>query len=560
MKFLLLPCILFLFGIANAMEQGNSAISEPRVLVLPLPRGQEMEFAMIPVGNSTNIFTSVDFYVGNVIMNSEDDDESDTDTPTFRNRLTTTSVSGTVLVTTALFGQNTNYWALPMGVTEVTRAQYAAVMGEPEPPKDKAQLPIVGLNGVQIQAFCDKFNEWLATNKDAREVMQRLTASRKHGMPYVRLPLENEWEFAARGAQCVDKEKFDRSIPYENVTEMSENENLYSPSSSLKEVGVSGEPNACGLCDMLGNVREIVSGDFRPEYSFGRVGGLLVRGGSYVDRPGEVYSYTRSEFAPYEEETGKPFTNPVTGFRLVLGSTISTNGLSTKEIETDFVEYWKERVEHRPREVVTDSLTTKLEAERNDLRKQLAALKSDFDKVTQKSSDAANKEAVLRKMSEKVTDMTARLQQMENQVSKSQTVQAQAALLMIYYASAGAAQNSVELRQAEKRVVALKAIGAKADEIETAKLKISVLQDNIATYWEQYARGCEALKEVDETVVTHQESEREKEIRRKALADKNKAVQVDVFRLAMQHYRRYRQNGRLSDEARNAWYRELSEL
>lgn len=537
--------IIFAVGLAAA-EQSTTPL--PLQFKLPLPQGQSMTFRMVPVSRDDNPFSSFEFNIGASI-------QTDSEEGSFRNRLTPTSVSGSVYLPASFLKQDTGCWVLPMGETEVTRMQYAAVMGLPLPGEEEKNQPQTEVSTTEVQMFCDRLNSFLLTDAKAKKLMEQLTVSKKHGTPFVRLPLENEWEFVARGGTCVDERSFAAAQP-----PYMEKENLGGASVSINNAGRSGAQNACGVHDMLGNVQELVQGEFCPEYNYGRAGGLLVRGGCYITPPREVFAYTRREFAPYTEE-GKPYSSKQVGFRVALGSTISADTpMSFDDLCSAWVAFWKDHVSHRPGEGVTDSLNTKLEAERDDLRKQLAALKDTLDNVTHAADNEGSNETLLRETSDRLTDMTARLQQMENRVSRSQAVQAQSAMVMIYYASAAAAQNSAEMRHTEKRVAALKALGASAEDMEAVKLKAQVLQDNVATYWEQFARGCEALKEVDEAVVKRQEAERAAEISRKAAADKNKGQQVEVFRLAMQHYRNYLQSGRLSVETRDAWYSDLSKL
>ena len=122
-----------------------------------------------------------------------------------------------------------------MGATEVTQAQYETIMGDnpvvtKPPPPNRTQVvdpqcPVVRVNLNQAKEFCKKL-------------------SAKSGKT-VRLPTEEEWEYAARaggdglnGAKLADQEWF-----------------MDNSESKQRLVGTKA-PNAWGLYDMLGNVGE----------------------------------------------------------------------------------------------------------------------------------------------------------------------------------------------------------------------------------------------------------------------------------------------------------------
>ena len=259
----------------------------------------------------------------------------------------------------------------------------------------------------------------------------------------------------------------------------------------------------------------------------------------------------------------QPFRDEVTGFRLVLGSTIGSERLSDRVLQEQWQAYRQGRVSHRPGELVTDSLTTKLEAEKADLRKQLSALKADFDKLSASGKVAAGeKDELLKAMGNRMAEMTERMQQMENRVRKSQVVQAQASLQMIYSASADMLQNLSQLRYEKDRRKGLALSGASRDMLEAVDSGILILQENVDVFWKRYAMGCEALKEVDAVIVSEQEAFRLRDITNKAAADQTGSSQIQekVFRIAMKYYRKYVQTGRLAQPECRAWYSELDHL
>ncbi|WP_169852996.1 formylglycine-generating enzyme family protein [Anaerohalosphaera lusitana] len=124
-----------------------------------------------------------------------------------------------------------------MGTTEVTQAQYEAVMGE-NPGKPKGQnLPITGVSFKDAMEFCERLSE--AENRNYS------------------LPTEAQWEYACRGGnsdgQQVSADLGERAWYREN--------------SNMKMHAVAQKKaNAFGLHDMLGNVSEMCLDLYDEEY------------------------------------------------------------------------------------------------------------------------------------------------------------------------------------------------------------------------------------------------------------------------------------------------------
>ena len=163
-----------------------------------------------------------------------------------------------------------------LGKYEVTQTQWEAVMGAGSNPSDNkgANKPVDNVSKADIHAFLDKLN------------------ARNDGYRY-RLPTEAEWEYAARaGAPDPPKSSLDEYAWF------ADNSGDDSHPVGLKK------PNAWGLYDMLGNVRECVEDraayyDYvpLPEVSIDPKGPAGARGGgggrggrgSATDRPPRGY-------------------------------------------------------------------------------------------------------------------------------------------------------------------------------------------------------------------------------------------------------------------------------
>lgn len=178
-----------------------------------------------------------------------------------------------------------DFW---MGVTEVTQAQYQAVMGEnPTDPNKEPRFadsvikdprhPVVFTNIVMAKDFCKKLSD--KTGKK------------------VRLPLEEEWEYACRaGGDGLGGGKL------EDVAWFKDNsDNKSHPVGSKK-------PNAWGLHDMLGNAGEWCSNAY-------------IRGGNWS-------SLAKSCRATMREPHGSKHNDWWSSFRVVVDIQPSLPGTS----------------------------------------------------------------------------------------------------------------------------------------------------------------------------------------------------------------------------------------
>jgi gliding motility-associated lipoprotein GldK len=156
------------------------------------------------------------------------------------------------------------------------------------------EYPVVGVSWKQAKAFC----AWRTLNKNSY-----IKSKKKHQdlINTFRLPIESEWEYAARGG--LESATFPWGGPYaKNVrgcflANFKPNRGDYAADQALYTVEAkSYEPNGYNLYNMAGNVAEWTLDQYDPAY-FTKLGDNAsdplinptaryprsVRGGSYVD-------------------------------------------------------------------------------------------------------------------------------------------------------------------------------------------------------------------------------------------------------------------------------------
>ena len=186
--------------------------------------------------------------------------------------------------------------------TEVTQAQWRAVMGNNPSHFLNCgdDCPVEQVSWHDIQQFMDRLNA---------------KAKNKH----YRLPLESEWEYAARAQSSTAFANGDRTSQDLFYDKNLEKVGWYVGNSQKSTHPVAKkEPNAWGLYDMHGNVREW-NLDWRHEYPFGVVvdpedseGGV-----SKVRRGGSWNLYTRYCRSAHRQWTIPATRDASTGFRVL---------------------------------------------------------------------------------------------------------------------------------------------------------------------------------------------------------------------------------------------------
>ena len=216
-----------------------------------------------------------------------------------------------------------------LGKYEVSRLQVQALSGSCPTPAADLTLPQTDVGWIDAVNFADRYSLWLRQN-----ALDKLPKEDGEAA-FVRLPTEDEWEFAARGGIGVSD-----SVFRERVFPMPDGMAAYAwfagPASANNKVQRIGllKPNPLGLHDMLGNVDEIVLDPFRLnklDRLHGQAGGFVVRGGNFTTAEEDIRSAYRHEIPYYRGN--EPRRARTTGFRVAVVAPVITSRTRLQAIE-----------------------------------------------------------------------------------------------------------------------------------------------------------------------------------------------------------------------------------
>jgi hypothetical protein len=219
-----------------------------------------------------------------------------------------------------------------IGKYEVTESQYDVVMDSANRAILSA-MPKVSVSWFEAVQFCHKLTLWLL--KHQKQIMPKDSQA----LGFIRLPTEEEWEFACRGGEMVPSNFFYRDHFIPENEEKRDYVQYYrsGDTEDLQPIGNTLKANPLGLYDMLGNASEICFDIFRINHHYGRSGGYVVRGGD-LDVPGmvNIRSSYRFEVPFYNQKKEDAYRRSQGGFRVIITAPFMTSQQRFQKIETEW--------------------------------------------------------------------------------------------------------------------------------------------------------------------------------------------------------------------------------
>lgn len=224
-----------------------------------------------------------------------------------------------------------------IGKYELSNLQWQAVMdsldgdGNYHPqacpaPDHVSAIPKSGISWFEAQDFLRRYNLWLL--REHADSLPHFEGSNYRA--FLRLPTEEEWEFAARGGMNVPAEWWVDNDFFPTNGKKNDDFGVFSGAQAYASPLPIGSRNAnpLGLHDTMGNLREMTDGFFRLSIAdgdsnavfrrlHGSAGGLVAKGGSFRSLEPETRPGARDE-SPFFTEKGVASASDL-GLRLALG-------------------------------------------------------------------------------------------------------------------------------------------------------------------------------------------------------------------------------------------------
>ncbi len=214
---------------------------------------------------------------------------------------------------------------------ELNVAQYLALTQKKCPTLNlKSRFPVVNISYLDALNATQSYSMFMQKAKDV-PVVDKVKA-------FAVLPSSCEWSFAQRGGLAVSKSELESE--HSGIKGLIDDYAFYSsPTSANGKVQLPGlkKPNPLGLYDMLGNVSEMMFDRFYVAVegrSHGQLGGITVRGGSYLTPKSKLVSSLRTERSFYDNN-GQPLKSKDLGVRFLLSAPIITSISEAKKLNQE---------------------------------------------------------------------------------------------------------------------------------------------------------------------------------------------------------------------------------
>ena len=269
-----------------------------------------------------------------------------------------------------------------IGKYELTKAQYAAVMGQGSL-RDGLQIlrqksrdsrvqwdldqyleehspchntitsslhrvlaePLTFLSYRDYVEFLDAYNLFCISRNDCRKMLQSLGANRD--VPgFVRLPAEHEWEFVVRGGGELVSGRMSKSDIQRDLPKLTAGKSItafaHVGNEPAEVLPIGSREPLFGYYDMYGNAQELMGNAFTAENGYGAVGAYVARGGHFGLHAAELRASRRVELTAFRTDDVTGLLDiqyfPRTGIRLAVGLPVigAAHRLGDNSLNDDF--------------------------------------------------------------------------------------------------------------------------------------------------------------------------------------------------------------------------------